>query len=182
MLAGPATNARCAAIHIPETPVSAGSRRAKRDNVFDAPKISKTVLGLYDPVNDPLGTVAWRELLHASPAIKQAWVNHIFGWSDACKEAATDLRGRGRNCVIELALLDVREDTSGDTVQCAIDYEISVMRPRGKSFRVEESETMASFGQAAFLVGNVWRLADRVNDEIELREEAAAVSVSSNIA
>lgn len=170
MLAGPASNARCAAIHIPETPVSAASRRAKRDNVFDAPKISKAVLGLYDPANDPFGTVAWRELFHASPEIKRAWIDHHFQWSAACKAAAADLRARGRNVVLDMTLFDVREDTSGETAECAVDYEISVLRPRGKSFRLDETDTEATFGRTMFLAGNSFRLVDRVMDAIDLRE------------
>ncbi|TIN67591.1 MAG: hypothetical protein E5Y30_27125 [Mesorhizobium sp.] len=150
--------------------------------MFDAPNLSKAVLALYNPHADPFGVAAWQELFYASPEIKRAWIDHHFQWSAACKAAAADLHARGRNVVLDMTLFDVREDTSGETAECAIDYEISVMRPRGKSFRLDETDTEATFGRTMFLAGNPWRLADRVNDEIELREEAAAVPVASNIA
>ncbi|MES0202786.1 hypothetical protein [Mesorhizobium sp. LNHC209A00] len=130
--------------------------------------LSDAVLSLYSPGRDRFGVMAWRELVHSSTEVRSAFCEAHFNWTTACDKSQIALKARGRTVGLKLTLFAVGHDD--EAAECEIEYEVEVSRSRGRSFRFTETITGDSFGQAMFLIGNPFRLADIVADEIDARE------------
>lgn len=129
--------------------------------------LSNQVIALYDPIRDRWGEVAWRELRYASPAIKAAWMEHHFGWSTASREASGQIGQWGKNCSIELDLINVQTNGAGENRLAELTVAMTIHRPRVPAIVIEETFSDESFGQVAFFVGNSGRLADYVYSRLE---------------